>query len=111
MIETESADTFADGLATRVPFELTFNILREAISDIVTVSEEEIRTSIRLLLETTHNLAEGAGAAPLAAGLKIRDQLKGRKVVMILSGGNIDLATLRWVLMDEGGKTGNPSRG
>jgi threonine dehydratase len=111
MIETESADTFADGLATRVPFELTFNIIREAISDIVTVSEEEIRTSIRLLLETTHNLAEGAGAAPLAAGLKIRDQLKGRKVVMILSGGNIDLATLRWVLMDEGGKTGNPSRG
>jgi threonine dehydratase len=102
IIETESADTFADGLATRVPFEMTFNIIRGGISDIVTVSEEEIRAGIRLLLETTHNLAEGAGAAPLAAGLKMRDQLRRKKVVIILSGGNIDLATLKWVLTDDG---------
>jgi len=90
---------------------MTFNIIREGISDIVTVSEEEIKSSIRLLLETTHNLAEGAGAAPLAAGLKIRDQLRDKKVVMILSGGNIDLATLRWVLRDEGKHDGELSHG
>ena len=108
IIETESADTFADGLATRVPFEMTFNILRDGISDIVTASEEEIKAGIRLLLETTHNLAEGAGAAPLAAGLKMRDQLRGKKVVMILSGGNIDLATLKWVLTDDGKPSETP---
>ncbi len=102
IIETESADTFADGLATRVPFEMTFNIIRGGISDIVTVSEEEIKASIRLLLETTHNLAEGAGAAPLGAALKMKDQLRRKKVVIILSGGNIDLATLKWVLTDDG---------
>lgn len=111
IIETESADTFADGLATRVPFEMTFNIIRGGISAIVTVSEEEIKSSIRLLLETTHNLAEGAGAAPLAAGLKIRDQLRGKKVVLILSGGNIDLATLRWVLTNDGVHNGELSSG
>ncbi len=111
IIETESADTFADGLATRVPFEMTFNIIREGISDIVTVSEEEMKSSVRLLLETTHNLAEGAGAAPLAAALKLRDRLRGKKVVIILSGGNIDLATLRWALMDEGGQNGELSHG
>ena len=110
IIETESADTFADGLATRVPFEMTFNIIRSGISDIVTISEEEIKSSIRLLLETTHNLAEGAGAASLAAGLKIRDQLRGRKVVIILSGGNIDVATLKWILSDDTGHTGEPSQ-
>lgn len=104
IVETESADTFADGLATRIPFEMTFNIIRGGISDIVTVSEEEIRAGIRLLLETTHNLAEGAGAAPLAASLNMRDQLRGKKVVIILSGGNIDMATLKWVLTDDGEK-------
>ena len=109
--ETESADTFADGLATRVPFEMTFNIIRGGISDIVTVSEEEMRSSVRLLLETTHNLAEGAGAAPLAAALKLRDRLRGKRVVIILSGGNIDLATLRWALMDEVGQNGELSHG
>jgi len=111
MIKTERADTFADGLATRVPFEMTFDIIRSGISDIVTVSEGEIKSSIRLLLETTHNLAEGAGAAPLAAGLKMKDQLRGRKVVIVLSGGNIDVATLRWVLTDEGDSTGSPPPG
>jgi len=111
IIETESADTFADGLATRVPFEMTFNIIRGGISDIVTVSEEGIKSSIRLLLETTHNLPEGAGAASLAAGLKIRNRLRGKKVVIILSGGNIDLATLRWALMDDRGHNGELSHG
>jgi threonine dehydratase len=70
-----------------------------------------MKSSVRLLLETTHNLAEGAGAAPLAAALKLRDRLRGKKVVIILSGGNIDLATLRWALMDEVGQNGELSHG
>lgn len=98
IVTTESANTFADGLATRVPFELPFSIFNEGLDDMVVVSEEEIRRAIRLLLRTTHNLAEGAGAAAFAAVAKLRARLAGRKVVAVLSGGNIDLTTLRWVL-------------
>jgi threonine dehydratase len=101
MISTESADTFADGLATRVPAEMTQNIINQKVDDIVTVSEEEIAHAIRLLLFHTHNLAEGAGAASLAAALKLRTQLTGKRVAIILSGGNIDAATLKRVLNEE----------
>lgn len=96
--KTDTADTFADGLATRVAFELPFDIMRQGLDDIILVSEEEMRQAIIRLLRTTHNLAEGAGAAPIAAAWKLRQTLKGQKVVMVLSGGNIDLDTLRWVL-------------
>jgi threonine dehydratase len=98
MVTTDSANTFADGLATRVPAELTQEIINRSVDEIVTVSEEEIAEAIRLLLFHTHNLAEGAGAAPLAAALKLRTHLTGERVVLVLSGGNIDVATLRWVL-------------
>ncbi len=100
-VTTETSDTFADGLATRVPFELTFEIIREGVDDIVLVSERELRCAIRLLLRTTHNLAEGAGAAPVAAALKMREPLAGRKVALILSGGDLDMKTLREVLSRE----------
>jgi len=96
--ETDSANTFADGLATRVAFALPFGIMQAGLDAMVLVSEEEMRQSIVRLLRTTHNLAEGAGAAPLAAAWKLRESLVGQKVVMVLSGGNIDLETLRWVL-------------
>ena len=98
MISTERADTFADGLATRVPAEMTQEIINRTVDEIVTVSEGKIAEAIRLLLFHTHNLAEGAGAAALAAALKLRTQLAGQRVVIVLSGGNIDTATLRWVL-------------
>ncbi|MCS6926243.1 MAG: threonine dehydratase [Candidatus Binatia bacterium] len=97
-IVTESADTVADGLATRVPAELTQALINRLVDDMVTVSEEAILEAIRLLLFHTHNLAEGAGAAALAAALQLRERLAGRQVVIILSGGNIDAATLRRVL-------------
>jgi threonine dehydratase len=90
----EKADTFAEGMATRVTFDLTFEILKRGLDDIVTLSEEEIAEGVRLALRATHNLAEGAGAAPLMAALKLRTQLAGRKVVCVMSGGNIDRATL-----------------
>ncbi|MEX2015754.1 MAG: threonine dehydratase [Candidatus Hydrogenedentales bacterium] len=97
-IETETADTIADGLATRVPFDLPFAVLRDEVDDIVLVTEEEIRAAILLLLQTTHNLAEGAGAAATAAVIKDRNGLQGQKVVAVLSGGNIDLDTLHGVM-------------
>jgi threonine dehydratase len=98
LCETDSAQTFADGLATRVAFELPFHIMQEGLDAMVLVSEDEMRQAIVRLLRTTHNLAEGAGAAAAAAAWKLRESLAGQKVVMILSGGNIDLETLHWVL-------------
>lgn len=100
-ISTDSSDTFADGVATRVPCDLTFSYLKDRIDDILLVSEEEIRQAILLLLRTTHNIAEGAGAAALAGALQIRNRLRGKSVAIILSGGNLDQATLRRVLSDE----------
>ena len=94
----DKAGTFAEGMATRVTFDLTFDILRRELNDIVTLSEEEIAEGIRLALRTTHNLAEGAGAASLIAAMKLRDRLAGKKVVCIMSGGNIDTPTLARVL-------------
>jgi threonine dehydratase len=95
---TDTANTIADGLATRQAFELTTSMLRDLVDDFVLVSEEEIRDAIRLYVEKTHTIAEGAGAAPLAAAYKIRDRLKGKKVVLILSGGNLTADTLRSIL-------------
>ena len=93
-----SADTFAEGMATRVTFDLTFGILQRELADIVTLSEEEIAEGVRLALRTTHNLAEGAGAASIAAAKKLGSRLAGKKVVCVMSGGNIDAATLKKVL-------------
>ncbi len=100
-IETDSADTVADGLATRVTFDLPFSILKDGISQIVLVSEAEIREAIRMALRYTHNLIEGAAAAPIAAARKLRRDLSNQDVVMIMSGANVDIATLRWVLGEE----------
>jgi threonine dehydratase len=91
----ERAATFAEGMATRVTFDLTFEILRKELDDVVTLTEAELADGVRLALRATHNLAEGAGAAPLAAAMKLRDRLAGRKVACVMSGGNIDAATLR----------------
>ena len=82
-------ETKHEGLATRVPFELTNKILWELLDDFVLVSDEEIDAAIRLLVQHAKQVAEGAGAASLAAAIKLRDQLQGKKVVGILTGGNI----------------------
>ena len=94
----EKADTLAEGVATRVTFDLTFDILRRELDDIVTLTEEELAEGVRLALRTTHNLAEGAGAAPLMAAMKCRRDLAGKRIVCVMSGGNSDAATLRRVL-------------
>ena len=94
----DKADTFAEGMATRVTFDLTFGILQRELDDVVTLSEEELAEGVRLALRATHNLAEGAGAAPLTAATKLRERLAGKKIVCVMSGGNIDAATLKRIL-------------
>jgi threonine dehydratase len=96
-----SADTFADGLATRNTYPFTFGALREGLSGFVTVTESEIAAAVRLALETTHTLVEGAGAAGLAALVKLRETLAGKTVGIVFSGANIDRETLRRVLANE----------
>ena len=83
-----------EGLATRVPFELTNKILWELLDDFLVVTDEEINESICLLARHAKQVAEGAGAASLAAAIKLRDRLRGKKVVGILTGGNIPLERL-----------------
>ena len=78
-----------EGIATRIPFELTTTILRQVLDDFILVSDKHINDAIGLLSDNVKLIAEGAGAASLAAAISIRDQLKGKKVVGILSGGNI----------------------
>ncbi|MBI2761506.1 MAG: threonine/serine dehydratase [Chloroflexi bacterium] len=97
-VETESVATFAEGLATRTTFEYPSAIIWELLDDFVLVSEEEMRAAVRLYLTKAHTLAEGAGAAPLAAALCLRDQLAGRRVALVLSGGNLSPDQLRWAL-------------
>ncbi len=87
--------TFAEGLATRTAFALPQAMLWALLDDFVLVSDDEIRRAIALYLEKAHTLAEGAGAAPLAAALKLKDRLKDKKVALVLSGGNITPAQLR----------------
>jgi threonine dehydratase len=94
----ESSATFAEGMATRVTFDLTFSFLAGELNDIVTLSENELAEGVRLALRSTHNLAEGAGASALAAAVKSKGKLDGQKVVAVMSGGNLDNAKLRWVL-------------
>jgi threonine dehydratase len=94
----ETCDTFAEGMATRVTFDLPFGILRKELDDVVTLSEDELAEGVRLALRATHNLAEGAGAASLIAASKLRDRLAGKKVVCVMSGGNIDRRTLARIL-------------
>lgn len=93
-IEMDTPRTFAEGMATRMPAEMTLEIMRRHVRDMVLVGEEELREAIRLLLRVTHNLAEGAGAASTAAAFRLREQLAGKTVVGVLSGGNLDLREL-----------------
>ncbi len=96
---TAQMETFAEGIATRVPFENTQIIMRKYLDDFVLVDDTKIETAIRMLLEHTHNLAEGAGAAPLAAALQMKERLAGKKVVLVMSGGNLSLERLNQIVI------------
>jgi threonine dehydratase len=97
-VSTNSARTFADGMACRDPQAEAFAIVKEGAARVVTVSEDEIAEAIRILYATTHNLAEGAGAAPLAALLKEKARYAGKRAGLILTGGNIDMPVFTRVL-------------
>jgi threonine dehydratase len=100
-IVTEEVATFAEGLATREPFDLPLQLLPQLVKEMILVSDAELKSSIRLLLETTRQIAEGAGAAAIAGALRLRDELRGKRVGMVLSGGNITIEQLRDILVDE----------
>ena len=100
-VSTNSADTFADGMACRVPVAEAVALINAGAERVVTVTEEEIKSAVRAYYSDTHNLAEGAGAAPLAALIKEKDLMAGKKVGLILSGGNIDKALYREILADD----------
>ncbi len=88
-VETDSADTYADGMAVRVPVPAALDMIRKGAERIVQVSDEEVKAAVRHFYSDTHNLIEGAGAAPLAALMKDRER-RGKRFAVIASGGNID---------------------
>src|SRR4029077_9261560 len=99
MVEIPS-HTWAEGLSTGTAFELPQRIMRRLLDDFVLVSDDELRAAVRSLLERSRIVVEGAGAAAFAAALGMKDRLAGRRVALILSGGNISIAQLRAVLGD-----------
>jgi threonine dehydratase len=101
VVPTNSARTFADGMAVRGPDAGALAMIRAGAARIVEVSEDEIAEAIRILHEDTHNLADGAGAAPLAAFAKERPRLKAQRVGLVLTGGNLDRAVAAQVLAGE----------
>jgi threonine dehydratase len=99
LVTTEAAVTRADGMATRIPDPAALAMIRTGAARILTVTDAEVAAAIRAYWQDTHNLAEGAGAAPLAALLQEKPRMAGRRAAVILCGGNIDLALFReWVL-------------
>ena len=98
LTETNSANTIADGMAVRVPVAEAFEIYAKGADRIVAVSDDEVTEAMRIYHSDTHNLAEGAGAAPLAALLQEKDTMRGKDVGVILSGGNVDLAVYAGIL-------------
>lgn len=98
MQTTESALTWAEGVATRSSAELTLEIMKSVVDDFLLVTEDEMRIAAYHTMKETHNLVEGAGAAALAAILKNKDRFQGKTVVAILSGGNLNLAELPEIL-------------
>ena len=98
LVETNSAHTFADGMAVRVPVKEALSIYAKGAARIISVSEDEIAEACRIYYTDTHNLAEGAGAAALAGLMHERDKMHGKKVGVILSGGNIDAAHFATIL-------------
>src|SRR5205085_10947075 len=108
VVATATSNTLADGMATRIPDADALAIIRKGASRIVQVTDDEIGAAIRAYWTDTHNLAEGAGAAALAAALQEKQKIRGKRVGLILSGGNIDLDMFRrWVMPEAAHHSGN----
>jgi threonine dehydratase len=100
-LTTQRADTFAEGVATRRTYDVTFPALRDGLAGFVTVTDAAIAEGLRTILSVTHNLVEGAGAMGFAALPKLRDRLAGKRVGVVFCGGNIDTNVLRRILLNE----------
>jgi threonine dehydratase len=96
-VVTAAADTFAEGIATRASYDLPFSILKDGLDDVVRLEEYELAEGVRAALNLTHNLAEGAGAAALAAA-RTYGPARGATVACVMTGGNVDSGTLRSIL-------------
>src|SRR3954451_22010337 len=101
VVTTETSNTLADGMATRIPDADAVDIIRKGASRIVQVTDDEVGAAIRAYWTDTHNLAEGAGAAALAAALQEKKRLSGKRIGLVLSGGNIDFDLFRRWIMPE----------
>jgi threonine dehydratase len=100
-VATDSAITIADGVACRIPDPTALELIKRGAERVVTVTETEIRAAMHHYFTDTHNVAEGAGAAPLAALLQERERMRGKKVGLILSGGNVDRGVFAEVLREQ----------
>jgi threonine dehydratase len=100
MVESDRMETFAEGLATRVPFPLPITILHRLLDEIVLVSDEDLRRAMLLLGEAVRQTAEGAGAASTAAALRVGERLRGKTVALILSGGNVPVEAVSEIYAD-----------
>ena len=100
-LTTKTADTFAEGVATRTTYDLTFSALATGLADFVTVTDAETAEALRTILSVAKNLVEGAGAMGFAALPKLRDRLAGKKVGIVFCGANIDSTVLRRILNRE----------
>jgi threonine dehydratase len=98
VVATDTADTFIDGVACRVPDEQAIEVIAAGVERIVAISEDECAEAVRVMLRTTHNLPEPAGAAALAGLLQEREAQRGRRVAVVLSGGNLDAPVLAQIL-------------
>jgi len=98
LVATDSATTFADGVAVRIPVQEAFDIYARGAERIIAVSDDEVAEAMRVYFHDTHNLAEGAGAVPLAALLQEKEKQKGKRVAVILCGGNVDTGVFAQVL-------------
>lgn len=99
-VSTNSADTIADGMACRVPVPAAVETICKGVEDVVTVTDEDVKHAMRVYYTHTHNIAEGAGAAPLAALIKNRVSLQGKRAGVVLSGGNVDMSLFMSVLSE-----------
>jgi threonine dehydratase len=106
VVTTETSTTRADGIATRIPDADALAIIRKGASRVIQVTDDEIAVAMRVYWTDTHNLAEGAGAAALAAALQEKKKLAGKRVGLVLSGGNIDFDRFRNWVMPEAAVTG-----
>ena len=101
LVSLEGGSTWAEGLATRVAFQFPQSIMRNTVDDMVLVSEEQMRQAMLTLMDRAHLLAEGAGSAALAAAIMLKDELQGKRVGIVVSGGNVTMETVKRAVSDD----------